>query len=1016
MDQKLSSLRDQMNAHYCTPDADALAVLLQAAPDLTGVEKKAHQLVQQIRTDQKKYAGVDAFLTEYGLNTQEGVALMCLAEALLRIPDADTADDFIKDKIIAGNWESHRGKSPNFLVNKSSLGLDFTAAILDDQKWHGVFGVVQNVAAKLGEPVIRTAMRQAMKLMGDQFVMGENIESAVKRGAKDDGYLHSFDMLGEAARTDDDAQRYFDSYHHAIAKIGAMNSNRMPEECSGISVKLSALHPRFEFTKRDILMKELAPRLLDLCVQAKKYNINLCVDAEEADRLDLSLDVMQQVFLDSKLDGWGGFGLAVQAYQKRAFYLIDWLAALAKKSGKRMMVRLVKGAYWDTEIKLAQQNGHDGYPVFTRKAATDVSYLACAAKMINYGNDIFYPQFATHNAHTVTAVLGMIPKGQKFEFQRLHGMGQALYQKVKAMAPCRIYAPVGTHRDLLAYLVRRLLENGANSSFVNAIADERVKIDDIVACPVKKITQADPKHHPKIPLPENIFTDRQNSCGIGFGDPIVEQEFLKSVASFDSYQWETPDYGSFKNVISPANTEDVVGRISLMQKQDLQQALDQAQMWDVPVAQRAACLKQAADVMEENMPELIALLMREAGKTYFDAVAEVREAVDFCRYYAVEGNKNFGAPVVLPGPTGESNHLSYHPRGVFLCISPWNFPLAIFTGQVVAALMGGNAVLAKPAEQTSLIAARAVQMLHAAGVPENVMQVVVAKGSDVGKYLVPDDRIAGVCFTGSTATAKLINQTLATHDGAIKTLIAETGGQNVMMVDSSALPEQVVRDVIISAFQSAGQRCSALRVLYVQDEIADTVITMLKGAMARLKVGNPKDWQFDIGPVIDQNAQDMLLAHAKKMKKNHKLIYACDVDGDDGFYVPPMAFEISSIRDLAEEVFGPILHVVRYNKKNLDRVIDDINSAGYGLTFGVHSRVDSFVKKLKTNMHVGNIYVNRSMIGAMVGVQPFGGEGLSGTGPKAGGPNYLMRFVQERTVTVDTTATGGNASLLSLGG
>ncbi len=990
------------------------------------IQDRARKLVEGVR-QRGVHGGIDGLMQEYDLSNQEGIVLMCLAEALLRVPDAETADELIADKMLSGDWKQHKGHSESLFVNASTWGLMLTGRIIDMKDSQGTLKRLLN---RSGEPMIRQAMVQAMRVMGRQFVMGRTIKEGLKRSRKDveKGYRHSFDMLGEGAKTMADADRYLQAYQMAIEAIGKESAGRGPFDGPGISIKLSALHPRYELAQGDRVMKELLPRLQDLARQAKAADIGMTIDAEEAYRLDISMELLQATFKDPALKGWEGLGLALQTYQKRAFALFDWLADLSRSQNRRMMVRLVKGAYWDMEIKLSQELGLEGFPVFTRKASTDVSYLACARKVLAAG-DAFFPQFATHNAHTVAAILEMAGKNDDFEFQRLHGMGEALHDQVVAeKIPVRIYAPVGKHEDLLAYLVRRLLENGANSSFVNRIVNESIPIDDIIADPIGQISQLTKLPHPQISLPENIYgRDRRNSQGLDLANVNVLESLAGGMKEAKDYAWKAVPLaggvvgqGAETPVMSPADRHRQVGTVVEARSEDVVHALNTAHRmqvhWDNESAdERAACLERAADLMEQDMGRLIGLLCLEGGKSITDGISEVREAVDFCRYYAVQARKDFGEPQLLPGPTGERNTLRLHGRGTFVCISPWNFPLAIFTGQVVAALVAGNAVIAKPAEQTPLIAAAAVDILHRAGVPKEILHYLPGDGS-VGAKLVADDRIAGVAFTGSTETAWAINKTLAAKRGPIVPLIAETGGQNCMIVDSSALPEQVIRDVVFSSFQSAGQRCSALRVLFIQTDIADKVLEMLTGAMKELRVGDPWTYSNDIGPVIDEDARKILQAHAERMDKEARLIYRCELPKgtENGTFFAPCAYEIDSLQQLEREVFGPVLHVIRYRASELDSVIEAINGTGYGLTFGMHSRIDNTVRYVTERMHVGNAYVNRNMIGAVVGVQPFGGEGLSGTGFKAGGPRYLYRFAGEQTLCVDTTAAGGNASLMSL--
>ena len=1003
---------------------------LLLSPDVwQRIEERARGLVTEVRR-QGLHGGIDSLMHEYDLSNQEGVVLMCLAEALLRIPDAETADNLIQDKIGMGDWEKHQGQSDSMFVNASTWGLMLTGRMIKLKDSQGTF---KRLIQRSGEPVIRQAITQAIGVLGRQFVMGRTIKAAMHRSRSDEkkGYRHSFDMLGEAARTTQAAESYFHAYQAAIAAIGEVAGDSGPIAGPGISVKLSALHPRYEPAQGERIVTELLPRLRDLALQAKEYNIGLNIDSEEAFRIDLSLELLQRLFTDPALKGWNGLGLALPTYQKRTFYIVDWLTDLARAEGRRLLVRLVKGAYWDAEIKHAQELGLDGYPVFTRKASTDVSYLACARKVLA-ASDAFYPQFATHNAHTVAAVLELASDRRDFEFQRLHGMGEALYDQVVRRdglhIPCRIYAPVGSHEELLAYLVRRLLENGSNTSFVNRIVDRDAPIEQIIADPIAKVTKLTQIPHTRIPLPRHIYgSERLNSTGIDLSDLDSLKTLAAGMQAASRQAWRaTPiiggqmQAGDGKPVFTPADCSRQIGTVLEAGDDEVDQALGRASHgapgWeDTPVTERAACLERAADLLEAEMPALMARCSREAGKTIADGVAEVREAVDFCRYYAARARTDFAGPRTLPGPTGEQDQLRWHGRGLFVCISPWNFPLAIFMGQVTAALAAGNAVVAKPAEQTSLVGAYAVQLLHRAGIPGDVLQFLPG-GGKVGAQLVNDPRVAGVAFTGSTETAWSINQALAAKRGPIVPLVAETGGQNVMIVDSSALPEQVIADTLTSSFQSAGQRCSALRVLFVQEEIAPRLIDMLAGAMAELRIGDPSDLATDVGPVIDEEARSMLLRHTERMQQEARLIYRCElpVSTADGTFFPPQAYEIDNLNRLQREVFGPILHVVRYQANALDKVIEAVNATGYGLTFGIHSRIDRTVRYVTERIRAGNAYVNRNIIGAVVGVQPFGGEGLSGTGFKAGGPHYLYRFATERTLCVNTTAAGGNASLMSL--
>ncbi len=1002
---------------------------------LKRIKNRAMDLVKTVRAVRLERGGIDAFLNEYEMSSHEGVVLMCLAEALLRIPDSETRDRLIRDKIGDADWESHLGRSESVFVNASTWALMLTGRIinLDDAErdWSGILG---RLVARSGEPVVRESLVQAMRIMGRQFVMGRTIEEALDRAEEDvaKGYRHSFDMLGEAAQTMADADRYLEAYATAIKAIGAAANGQGPVAGPGISVKLSALFPRYEMAQHDRVMRELAPRLASLAVQAKAVDIGLTVDAEEADRLDLSLDVISAVVSEPGLRGWDGFGLAVQAYQKRAMPLLDWLAELARGQGRRLMVRLVKGAYWDTEIKRAQVAGLTDYPVFTRKASTDVSFLACA-KRLAAEPAAFYPQFATHNAYSVSAILDIMQdSGGDFEFQRLHGMGAALYEQIIGPSaqdlPCRIYAPVGSHEDLLAYLVRRLLENGANTSFVNRIVDEDLPLEEIVADPVAHIAALKTRRHGAIPVPADLFgAERRNSQGYDLSDWATLESLAQDMGAFADHEWlASPVSGTAvgaepEALTEPADRRRRAGSVRAATPDDVAAAVGmavaaQADWTLVPAGSRAEALEKASDLFEEHAAELMALCIREAGKTLGDAVAELREAVDFLRYYALRARADFDQPRILPGPTGETNHLSMHGRGVIVCISPWNFPLAIFTGQIAAALAAGNSVLAKPAEQTPLIAHRAVQLLQKAGIPGDILHLLPGDGPGVGAPLVADPRIAGVAFTGSLEVAQAINRSLAARDGAIVPLIAETGGQNAMIVDSSALPEQVVRDVLTSAFRSAGQRCSALRVLFLQDDVADRMIDMLAGAMDLLCIGNPASLETDIGPVIDADALAMLDEHARRMEAEATLIRSLSLpkSAAHGTFFSPSAYEIDSLDRLTGEVFGPVLHVIRYSADRMESVIDAIRNTGYGLTLSVHSRIDATVRRIHERLPVGNTYVNRDQIGAVVGVQPFGGEGLSGTGPKAGGPHYLFRFATERTLSVDVTASGGNTALLNL--
>jgi RHH-type transcriptional regulator, proline utilization regulon repressor / proline dehydrogenase / delta 1-pyrroline-5-carboxylate dehydrogenase len=1033
-----SPLRIAIAKAYYADETDSVKALLAEAAlpayATLNIAAVARNLIQQIRATRLAKGGLDAFLYQYDLSSQEGIALMCLAEALLRIPDSATVDALLEDKISNADWAAHLGQSASFFVNASTWGLLLTGKLLKSDEQKGLTSLLRRFISRSSAPIIRKSVKQAMQLLGRQFVMGQSIEEALERAKEYEarGYRFSYDMLGEAARTQKDAERYFQAYQSAIRAIGKLAQGKMLNDAPGISVKLSALHPRYEFAKASTVVPFLSDRLLALTLQAKESNISLTVDAEEADRLDISLDILSAVFCDPALSDWEGFGLAVQSYQKRAPFVIDWLIDLSKQQKKRWMVRLIKGAYWDSEIKNAQIKGLQAYPVFTRKAATDVCFVACAKKLLAHPTEI-YPQFATHNAYTLATILQLAGEKRDFEFQCLHGMGYTLYDHLVGYGdlhiPCRVYAPVGGYEDLLAYLVRRLLENGANTSFVNRIVDPTVAIEEMLVDPVHKMQQLPSIPHPKIPLPSDIYgSGRKNSPGIDFSDTQswtllshqIEESLQKQWIGGPVINGKLQPGEKKRDQINPARTQEVIGEVSLASLDQLEKALASAQhtalTWANTAAEtRAACLEHAADLFPQRLADFMALAIREGGKTLPDALAEVREAIDFCRYYAMRARLDL-PPKRLPGPTGEENWLSLQGRGVIACISPWNFPLAIFIGQVTAALVAGNAVIAKPAGQTPLIATAAVQLLHEAGIPSQVLQLVPASGAVIGPKLTLDPRIKGIVFTGSTETAREINQSLASRAGGIVPFIAETGGQNAMIVDSSALLEQVVADVLNSAFGSAGQRCSALRVLFVQNEMADKLIEMLCGAMAELQLGDPALLATDVGPVIDQAAKKTLQAHFDRMRKEAKLLYQVNlpVAIDKTNFFAPALFEIHNLDQLQREVFGPILHVIRYAAKDRDAVIASINHTGYGLTLGIQSRIQGTVNTIARKVHVGNQYVNRSMIGAVVGVQPFGGEGLSGTGPKAGGPHYLPRLCVERSLSINTTAAGGNASLLCL--
>jgi RHH-type transcriptional regulator, proline utilization regulon repressor / proline dehydrogenase / delta 1-pyrroline-5-carboxylate dehydrogenase len=999
----------------------------------TAIDRRATTYIEAIRNNSGSIGGVEDFLREYGLSTREGLALMVLAEALLRVPDALTQDRLIEDKLKEGGWSEHEAHGDSWFVSASAWALGLSARVI--RPGETPEGVMRGLVKRLGLPTVRSATKQAMRFLGHHFVLGETIKDALSRAAKSEerGYRHSFDMLGEGARTAEDAKRYFQSYASAIEAIGAHmakfgKAQTLPNRM-GISVKLSALHPRYLATHHDRVMRELVPDLLKLAQMAKAHQLNFTVDAEEADRLELSLDVIAAVFADPSLSGWDGFGLAIQAYQKRAPQVIDFIDGLCQQYGRRMMVRLVKGAYWDTEVKRAQERGLDDYPVWTRKPATDLAYLHCAAKMLEKRSRLF-SQFATHNALTVSTILELAGSDRSgFEFQRLHGMGEALYDSLLSgndRIACRIYAPVGGYRDLLAYLVRRLLENGANSSFVAVAGDKNIPVKDLLTRPTDKlgIGQGQSARHSQIPMPSGIYGDRRNSAGFEFGhrdgleglmarlarplSPIEAKPLVPGAAGDPQVQ----------PVLSPSDRTKTVGTVRNATPADVDRAFAAGRQgfagWSrLPVEERAKTLDIMADLMEADRDRFLALLALEAGKTLDDGIAEIREAVDFCRYYASQARKQFGEAEVMPGPTGELNRLSWRGRGVFACISPWNFPLAIFLGQVSAALVAGNTVVAKPAPQTPLIAFEAVQLFHKAGVPEDVLMLLPGAG-DVGAAIAAHPKLAGLAFTGSTGTAQAINRTLAAKDGPIVPLIAETGGLNAMIVDATALAEQVADDVVLSAFRSAGQRCSALRILYLQEDIADGMLEMIEGAARELNLGNPLEITTDIGPVIDEKQKAMLDGHIGEMKRSQTVRYAGTVPATGNFFAPHIV-ELDRPEALTKEIFGPVLHVVRWKAKALDQVIASIDATGYGLTLGVHSRIEATIRTVTEALDTGNIYVNRNMIGAVVGTQPFGGSGMSGTGFKAGGPAYLSRFAVEQVISVNTAAAGGNASLIAIG-
>ena len=1006
-------LRDAITAAYRRDEREAVHWLLAQLGDDARprgeAQKLARNLVEAVRGKRTRASGVDALMHEFSLSSEEGVALMCLAEALLRIPDHQTADRLIADKISKGDWKRHLGESPSLFVNAATWGLLITGKLVSTNSEQGLGSAMTKLIAKGGEPLIRKGVDLAMRMLGNQFVTGQTIEEALANSRDNEarGYRYSYDMLGEAALTAHDAALYYEAYEKAIHAIGKASNGRGIKNGPGISVKLSALHPRYSRAQRARVMNELLPRLKALLLLAKQYDIGLNIDAEETDRLELSLDMLEVLVQDPDLAGFDGIGFVVQAYQKRCPYVLDYVIDLARRHKRKLMIRLVKGAYWDAEIKRAQMDGHPSYPVYTRKVYTDLSYLTCSRKLLD-ATDVIYPQFATHNAHTLATIHTWAKerKVEDYEFQCLHGMGETLYDQVVGKdnlnKPCRVYAPVGSHQTLLAYLVRRLLENGANSSFVNQIVDENVAIDSLIADPFETSRKLDGSPHPHIALPPQLYgSERKNSAGVDLSNENVLRKLGASYERIGKQQWHAAPLlegqvsaGTATPVSNPADRRDVVGSVVEADIEDVETALAAAAAYATDwqtrePAERAAILVRAAELFEENQAELMAIAVREAGKSLPNAIAEVREAIDFLHYYAeqIRGTQN----ALALGPV--------------VCISPWNFPLAIFTGEVSASLAAGNVVLAKPAEQTPLIAFRAVQLLHEAGVPRAALQLLPGRGETVGARLTSDARVRGVIFTGSTEVAQLINRTLAkrsVEENCDIPLIAETGGQNAMIVDSSALPEQVVNDVINSAFDSAGQRCSALRILCLQDEIADKTLTMLKGAMEELRLGSPDRLATDIGPVIDTEAQQNLLRHIERVKGRSTNFYqlALPPGHEHGTYVAPTVVEISSIGELKREVFGPVLHVLRYKRDDLPALLDAINATGYGLTLGVHSRIDETIDFITARAHVGNIYVNRNIVGAVVGVQPFGGEGKSGTGPKAGGPLYLKRLQRNPSIKI----------------
>ena len=1013
--------------------AAALAGQPLGAEARVAVREEAQALVRGARRRARRQGVVESFLQEFSLSTPEGLAMMCLAEALLRTPDEETRDRLIAEKIASADWARHAGHSESLLVNASTWSLMLTGRLIDvdAQAAQDLPGFIRRLAGRLGEPVIRRAVGAAVRIMGEQFVLGATIERALKRAAAE-GFTCSFDMLGEGARTAFDAERYEAAYAQAIAAVGRGSERRGPETGHGVSVKLSALSPRYEARQAERVLAELYPRLKRLATQAAAADLNFTLDAEEADRLALSLELLDRLAREPELGAWRGLGLAVQAYQKRAPKVIEAVAGIAQGSGRRLMVRLVKGAYWDTEIKRAQVAGLPGYPVYTTKAATDLSYLACAQALIRAAPAL-YPQFATHNAHTLAAVRTQAGQaGLPVEFQRLHGMGEALYEAAQARYgafPLRVYAPVGSHEDLLPYLVRRLLENGANTSFVHALLDERTPVEKVVADPVEAVRAAGGGPHPRIPLPVNLYgPGRRNSQGLDLSIAAVRAGLAAAVEALDGERLEAGPIVGGRAALgaavearrAPADHARILGRAGVAGADDIAEAFRRARAaqpaWDARGGDgRAPVLRAMADALERRRERLIALCAREAGKTLADAIAEVREAADFCRYYAGLAEQQFARPQTLPGPAGESNQLSLHGRGVFVCISPWNFPLAIFTGQVAAALAAGNAVLAKPAEQTPLIAAEAVRLFHAAGLDPDLLHMLPGEGAAVGQALVAHPDCAGVAFTGGTETAWAINRTLAGRAGPIIPFIAETGGLNAMFVDTTALREQVIDDVVVSAIGSAGQRCSALRLLFAPHETAEALFAGLSGAMEALVIGDPADPRTDVGPVIDDEARQALEAHLARLLREARILRRLDAPAVGSFFGPVMA-EIPDAGFLTREVFGPILHVVRYDPAELERAAAPLRAAGYGLTLGIHSRLETFAERVRRAVPAGNVYVNRTMIGAVVGVQPFGGEGLSGTGPKAGGPHALLRYAVERALSINTAAQGGDPALLNIEG
>lgn len=1025
MKNKLQTYRQKINHYYLVDEQEQINTLLNSLKDYpaAAIQQQAHILVTSIREKKDQQSLIEAFLHEYQLNSEEGILLMEMAEALLRIPDAATQDIFLQEKLASADWHKHCLHSDSLLVNFATQTLDLTGKFERQFKVEGGSqSLFLQLSARLGLPLIRSALKQAMQQLAYQFVIAETIDKA--KQAED--YLYSFDMLGEAAITISDAERYYDAYQLAITTLAKQANPTTLYKNTSISIKLSALYSRYEPLQQQQAIQQISAKLLCLVKQAKAANISVTIDAEESERLDMSLTIFTRVLSDPELKSWSGFGLAVQAYQKRALATLHYLAELAKTQQCKIPVRLVKGAYWDSEIKLAQVNGLHNYPVFTHKSATDLSYLACA-QFILLQKEAFYPQFATHNAHTVAAILELGKNHDGFEFQRLHGMGEQLYQQViqqnQGKIPCRIYAPVGHYQELLPYLVRRLLENGANTSFINQVENADIAIEQVLADPVDQVKAVDNK----FVLPKDLYApQRINSSGKNLADLDALHKIQLALEAFNTCRWQAAPLvngqyysGAKQSISNPVNPQEIVGELIDSDQQAITDALTcataAAKHWGLSkLAIRQSYLLKAADLIQKNQMELLALCVREAGKTISDSLAEIREAIDFCRYYAQLATELFAKPTCLPGPTGENNQLYQYGRGTFVCISPWNFPIAIFIGQITAALASGNTVIAKPAKQTSLVAMRCIQLLHQAGIPKDVLHFLPGDGAYVGRYLLADARVSGVAFTGSLATARLINQQLAKLPSIVP-LIAETGGQNIMLADNSAHTEQLVQDVVQSAFNSAGQRCSALRVLYLPHESAEATINRIIGVMQQLLIANPEQITTDIGPIINQQATVALKEHVELMRLQANVLFQCELNKDlnSPCFFPATLIEISSLAQLKKENFGPILHIIRYQSDQLEQVIDEINASGYGLTLGIHSRINSTIDFITKNAKVGNVYVNRNMISAVVGVQPFGGMGLSGTGPKAGGPNYLLAFANEQTVTINTAAIGGNAALLA---